>query len=126
MKKLLIALAIVAMIVSGVFAINVGTAKELDIDMADYGTTVIITNNYRLLEMSDVLITYDSNSTNTITFDITLSSGVTYRLGSDSVTTATYSDARDLIPVASKMAETWLITTTETNVNLNVSFSTPE
>ena len=130
MKKLL-TIALIALLGGSVFAVNVAT--ELDIDMADHGTTVIITNsNASALMMGDVLITYDTSSSNTIYFDVTLDSGITYRLGSDAVTAGTYSDARDLIPRKvngsgrNNTSETWTITTTETNVNLNITFKNPE
>ena len=130
MKKLL-TIALIALLGGSVFAVNVAT--ELDIDMADHGTTVIITNSTAsAMVMGDVLITYDTSSSNTIYFDVTLDSGVTYRLGSDTVTSGTYSDARDLIPRKvngsgrNNTAETWTITTTETNVNLRISFNRPE
>lgn len=93
----------------------------LAFDMADYGTTRSITNLAASATMGDVLITYDSTATNTITFDVILADGVTYRLGSSSVTGATYDSARDLIPIALTTDEVWLITTTDTNVNINVS-----
>lgn len=137
MKKL-ITLIIVAFIAASSYAINLKSdaikpttaGSGYNIDMADYGTSVTITNDAastragygRGLTMGDVLISYDGASTNTITFDVTLASGATYRIGSDSVTNtvAPKSDARDLIPRVLKNGEAWVITTTDTNVVMNI------
>ena len=122
MKKITLILVGLLMATSAM-AVNLGVANKIDIDMADYGTTCTITNDKNLSrQMADVMITYDTSSSNTITIDVTLDSGVVYRIGSDAVTSATYSDARDLIPLTLKMGESWLISTTETNVNLHISF----
>lgn len=91
------------------------------LDMETYGTTCTITNAAKSATMGNVLITYDAATTNTIYFDVILADGVTYRLGSDSVSNAVYSDAVDLIAVPLKAGEKWKITTTVTNVNLNIS-----
>lgn len=120
MKKFtLIALTILAFC-----GISFGLTRTdvMDIDMADYGTSVIITNNTIRANgyvMADVLITYDGASSNTIYFDVT-KDGIVYRIGYDTVVSSTYSDARDLISVPVLQGETWTITTTETNVNLHV------
>ena len=90
------------------------------LDMADYGTSVTITNSAASATMGDVLITYDSASTNTIYFDVILADGITYRIGSSSVSNATYDSATDLIAVPLKAGEAWKISTTITNVNLNI------
>lgn len=91
------------------------------LDMASYGTTATITNNASTATMGKVLITYDAATTNTIYFDVIRADGITYRLGSDAVSNAVYSDASDLLVVPIKAGEKWKITTTATNVNLNIS-----
>ena len=93
----------------------------LAFDMADYGTSRTITNEAASATMGDVLITYDAATTNTITFDVILADGITYRIGSSAVVNAQYDSARDLIPMALKSGEKWKISTTDTNVNVNVT-----
>jgi len=118
MKKLFSLMILSALIVCGASA---ATAPRT-VDMADYGTSLTITNAAASSTMGTVLITYDAASTNTIYFDVILADGITYRIGSDSVSNEVYSDALTLIPVTLKDGEKWKISTTITNVNLNITY----
>ena len=106
------------LIILAICALALGASA---LDMATYGTSVTITNAAKSATMGNVLITYDIASTNTIFFDVILADGITYRIGSDSVTNEQYSEATGLIPVVLKAGEKWKITTTDTNVNLSIS-----
>ena len=122
MKKIIAGLFMAALCTS---SFGLTRTDVMDIDMADHGTSVIITNNTIKATghvMADVLITYDGASSNTIYFDVT-KYGIIYRIGSDTVVSGTYSDARDLISVPVLQGETWTITTTETNVNLHITMT---
>ena len=107
----------IAILILAVAAIGL-TAKALD--MADYGTSVTITNAATSATMGNVLITYDAATTNTLYFDVILADGITYRIGSAAVSNETYDSVTDLIAVPLKAGEKWKISTTDTNVNLRI------
>ena len=116
MKKLIISLIGAALMVGAAFALDLGPGKTT-------GGVYNITNATPGATMGGVLITYDAALTaaNTMTFDVVCADSVVYRLGSTtSASNAVYDSVTNLIAWPLKVGELWRITTTQTNVNLNI------
>jgi len=116
MRKTISAILMTAAAVS-VYAVNVSDGPDV-YDMADYGTTLSITNaTADPVHFSTALIKYDGASTNTITFSKAYD-GITYQFDTEnsSSTTAASDVWENPYKIPFYPSEVLVIGTTDTNV----------